>query len=49
MIGKGLLKFSNGDIYEGYFANDKLNGYGTITHKDGTTKSGHWKDGDFVG
>jgi hypothetical protein len=34
--------------YEGEFQNDKFNGKGTLSHKDGLhTKSGKWANGVF--
>ena len=34
----------NGDVYQGEFMNDKANGYGVYTHKEGSRYEGHWKD-----
>ena len=41
---KGKLIYSNGDIYEGEFLNDKAHGYGIYTYIDGTKYEGNWKN-----
>ena len=33
--GYGRLIHSDGDVYLGYWANDKANGFGVYTHLDG--------------
>jgi hypothetical protein len=35
-------------IHQGQFAEGKRNGQGTLTHPDGTTQSGLWKDDYFM-
>ena len=51
--GKGKKKFKNGDIYEGEWRDDQIDGYGTMViagkaygnMEGGGTYSGTWKDG----
>ena len=46
MHGKGVLNFTNGDVYEGEFANGQICGQGTMkTAKKGIVKSGIWEYG----
>ena len=40
MNGKGILKFANGDQYEGYLKNDKMHGEGVFTLADGSSSTG---------
>lgn len=42
--GKGVYKWSNGDIYDGEFINDKRNGLGVYFWSEkGGTYRGEWK------
>ena len=43
--GKGVMKFSNGDVYDGDWENGKMNGKGAMLYHDGTFYQGDWKDG----
>ena len=43
--GKGVMKWSTGNIYEGEVKNGKMNGYGTFTPKNGLPIKGYFKDG----
>ena len=43
--GKGVMKFSNGDIYDGNWKNGKMNGKGAMLYHDGAFYQGDWKDG----
>ena len=47
--GFGVFKWPEGDIYEGNFKDDISHGYGEMTLADGTTKSGHWIQGEYQG
>ena len=42
--GRGYQIWSDGSIYEGYWANDKANGRGRLIHGDGDIYDGEWKD-----
>ncbi|HPC43156.1 MAG TPA: hypothetical protein PLD91_19735 [Spirochaetota bacterium] len=42
--GKGIMKWDNGDKYDGEFNNGKMNGYGKMTYGDGTKYEGEWKE-----
>lgn len=42
--GKGVFKYSNGNVYEGNFKDATLEGQGTFTYADG-----EWKGGKYVG
>jgi hypothetical protein len=39
----GLLTFLDGATYEGYFFEDLMHGYGTLTTAKGREISGEWK------
>ena len=41
--GKGKLKFSNGEIFEGTFKKDMVEGEGTFTSLDGRKIHGIWR------
>ena len=41
--GKGIFKYSNGNVYEGEFKDDIFHGYGTYTYSDGRTYTGLWE------
>ena len=43
--GKGIMKYSNGCRYLGFFVNDKREGYGKCLYPNGCVYTGHWKDG----
>ena len=43
--GFGKCHFSNGDIYDGQYHNDKRDGQGCYTHADGSQYSGSFVDG----
>ena len=45
MEGEGLVKFANGDVYQGEFKQDKFHGQGTMTWDDGDAYEGQWKGG----
>lgn len=49
MNGKGLLKLSNGIIYDGEFLNNKMHGKGKLTYADGKVYIGDFKEGDCAG
>jgi len=38
------LIHADGDIYDGYWKNDKAHGYGQYTHTDGAQYEGYWVD-----
>ena len=46
---KGIAYFSNGERYEGYFINNKMNGFGTYYFSKGDSFSGNFVDGKFDG
>jgi len=48
--GFGIYTWSNGDVYVGYWENNRMNGEGTITHpEDGYSMEAFWIDGEAVG
>lgn len=49
MDGFGVMIFSNGDRYEGYFRDDKRHGYGKYFWADGKTYEGEHKEGKRTG
>ena len=48
-INNGTVQFSNGDLYEGQFANGKMGGFGTYTYKSGNWYTGDYKNGNRHG
>ena len=42
---KGNVTYSNGNVYEGFFKNDKRHGQGTFIYKSGTKLSGSFYEG----
>ena len=42
MEGEGTAAYTNGDVYEGNFANGKRQGEGTMTYADGLVAQGTW-------
>ena len=45
MNGKGIFKWPDGKIFEGYYKNDKKEGYGIFKWADGRIYKGMWKKG----
>ncbi len=43
--GKGKCIFNNGDIYDGEWSNNEINGYGTMKYKNGNKYEGEWLNG----
>jgi len=43
--GKGIMRYENGDVYEGDWKDGKMHGKGTMTNKKGSEYSATWKDG----
>ena len=42
--GRGILKYANGDRYEGDFRDDKMSGWGAFTTKAGDRYEGEFDD-----
>ena len=42
--GKGIIKYKNGDYFEGTFVNDKREGYGKLIYKNGDKYEGLFKN-----
>ena len=42
--GRGIQIWLDGSRYEGYWKNNKANGYGRLIHADGDVYEGEWKD-----
>jgi hypothetical protein len=42
--GKGIKRYGNGDVYNGYFVNGKRHGSGTLTYADATEYVGDWEN-----
>ena len=47
--GRGINVWNFGSIYEGYWKNNKANGFGTLTHSDGDKYEGNWIDNQACG
>ena len=48
MSGKGIVVYSNGDQYDGYFINGKREEKGIMTFQDGEVIDAIWKAGKEV-
>jgi hypothetical protein len=46
--GKGQYFWADGRMYEGDFNNGQINGYGKMTHPDGSIKEGIWENGNLI-
>jgi hypothetical protein len=46
--GKGRLKLSNGEIFEGEFKKDKIEGVGYFISMNGNKINGIWKDSKLI-
>jgi hypothetical protein len=46
--GYGTYTWAHGDVYRGYFKNDKRDGQGTYTFSNGIKKTGLWKNDEFI-
>ena len=44
-FGQGVMKYSNGDIYEGVSEYDLRSKCGKMTYKDGSEYEGSWENG----
>ena len=47
--GVGILKFSNGDSYQGQFVKDQFHGKGTYNYANGDVFTGLWRNGQKHG
>ena len=43
--GKGIMKYSNGCRYVGFFVDDRRHGYGKCWYDNGSVYAGNWKEG----
>jgi len=43
------LECNNGDVYEGYFLNNKRTGWGKLTPANGKAYEGRFKNGKYIG
>ena len=48
MQGKGVLRYANGDVYEGEFHGNVPHGTGKYTYADGEVCDGQFEKGEFV-
>lgn len=39
------MKFTKGDVYEGEWKSDKMDGKGILLHLDGSSYEGLWENG----
>lgn len=44
MHGRGVFKFSNGDMYDGDWKDNYMHGRGIFKYADGSSYEGEWKD-----
>ena len=49
MNGKGVLQLPDGSVYDGYFVDDKREGFGIFKWADGRYYEGTWKEGKQEG
>lgn len=47
--GKGVMKYNNGDVYNGDWILDNKSGEGVMTYKDGTKHKGKWRENKKYG
>ena len=47
--GKGTMRYSNGNVYEGEFFENKINGKGKCTYPNGDVYDGDWVNGNRTG
>lgn len=47
--GIGFLKWDSGTRFRGHFSDGQINGSGTMKYKDGTKKTGEWRNSAFLG
>ena len=43
--GQGVMKYGNGDVYEGVFEYDLYSKFGKMTYKNGSVYEGNWDNG----
>jgi hypothetical protein len=48
MVGEGTLKYADGRVYEGHFANGEPSD-GKMTYVDGSSWDGTWRNGKPLG
>ena len=46
--GRGRIKLSNGEVFEGDFHEDKIQGFGKFRGLDGKVVEGIWRDSKLV-
>ena len=46
--GRGRIKLSNGEVFEGDFHEDKIQGFGKFHSLDGTVIEGMWRDSKLI-
>jgi hypothetical protein len=42
--GEGVLRYANGDVYNGQWTNDVRSGEGSLVFADGGSFVGQWRD-----
>lgn len=47
--GFGICHWKNGNVYKGYYKNDKVNGYGVLNHSGGDSYMGEFHDNKIQG
>lgn len=47
--GLGVIKFSDGSIYQGFTKHQQLNGVGRMSHANGDIYQGQWRGGKAHG
>lgn len=45
MKGKGKMFFKNGDVFDGEFSKDEIEGKGQMIYADDRIYTGNWKNG----
>jgi hypothetical protein len=46
--GRGMIKLSNGELFEGDFHNDRIQGFGKFHTIDGGTIEGIWRESRLI-
>ena len=47
--GEGIIKYPNGDQFEGFFKDNLKDGYGHMKYVTGETREGLWREDKYVG
>ena len=46
--GRGRIRLSNGEVFEGDFHNDRIQGFGKFHNLEGSVVEGIWKESRLI-